>query len=411
MQAPTDLVPWIIKQTQKGPPDDWFGYTPPATREPKKVMGIFKVKAKARGDLRAQQLQLGDELLNRSTPLLHHRYSNSNLSVSPSANSMYIDNADVVHSPSEITPQDYDDNDQEYFDGYHDHPTAAASLSPSQNALSPMEDPLTPTAHRPPSAQPVSILKKSNTNRQLQQPDYSYDPYYQDTVPYDDIEDDDYHTYNQGAMYNNDYDYEYGYEQPTRHYTAAPVHVPLRQRSSSSMVADRNRYNNSRQQMINEQDYHISMELPRRRKSRSSKSRSHNEDYYYNDAPVPVYYDDPPSSYYDTAPPPPASASSSRRAKDYYQPPSHAAAMRSNSNSSSRRSSLAANNSKKAQDYYGLSAKLTPFMMEEWEITLDELCDLFPRLDRHYINDFLRSAQGDFITAKNMIMEMIMEIR
>ncbi|KAL0143274.1 hypothetical protein V8B55DRAFT_1041319 [Mucor lusitanicus] len=412
MQAPTDLVPWIIKQTQKGPPDDWFGYTPPATREPKKVMGIFKRKAKSRGDLRAQQLQLGDELLNRSTPLLHHRYSNSNLSVSPSANSMYMDNADVVHSPSEITPQDYDDHGQEYFDGYHDHPTAA-SISPSQNALlSPMEDPLTPPTHQSQPVQPVSILKKSNSNRQLQQqPDYAYDPYYQDTVPYDDVEDDDYHNYNQGAMYNNAYDYdEYGYEQPTRHYAAAPMRAPIRQRSSSSMVADRNRYNSSRQQMMNEQDYHISMDPPRRR--RSSRSRSRNEDYYYNDAPVPVYYDDPPpSSYYD-APPAPAP---SRRARDHYQPPSHGA-MRSSSNSSSRQSSMAAhssnnNNNKKPHDYYGLSAKLTPFMMEEWEITLDELCDLFPRLDRHYINDFLRSAQGDFVTAKNMIMEMIMEIR
>ncbi|KAK4513714.1 uncharacterized protein ATC70_005719 [Mucor velutinosus] len=411
MQAPTDLVPWIIKQTQKGPPDDWFGYTPPATREPKKVMGLFKRKAKSRGDLRAQQLQLGDELLHRSTPLLQHRYSSSNLSVSPSANSMYMDNAEMAHSPSEITPQDYDDHGQEYFDGSHEHPTAAASISPSQNALSPMEDPLTPPTHRSQSAQPVSILKKSNSNRQLQQPDYAYDPYYQDTVPYDDIEDDDYHNYNQGAMYNNDYDYEYGYEQPSRHYAAAPVHAPIRQRSSSSLVADRNRHNNSRQQMMNEQDYHISMDPPRRRTRRSSRSRSRDEDYYYNDAPVPVYYDDPSSSYFDTAPP--AHPASTRRARDRYQPPSHsAAAMRSSSNSSSRRSSLAANsNNKKPQDYYGLSAKLTPFMMEEWEITLDELCDLFPRLDRHYINDFLRSAQGDFITAKNMIMEMIMEIR
>ncbi|KAG1106759.1 hypothetical protein G6F42_016622 [Rhizopus arrhizus] len=404
MQAPTDLVPWIIKQTQKGPPDDWFGYTPPATREPKKVMGIFKRKVKSRGDLRAQQLQLGDELLNRSTPLLHHRYSNSNLSVSPSANSMYMENADVVHSPSEISPQDYDENDQEYFDGYHEHPaasTAATSISPSQSAFSPMEDPLTPPTNRSQSAQPVSILKKTNSSRQLQQPDYAYDPYYQDTVPYDDIEDDDYHNFNQGAMYNNDYDYEYGYEQPSRHY-AAPMHAPMRQRSSSSMVADRSRYNNSRQQMMNEQDYHISMNPIRRRRSRS---RSRNEDYYYNDAPAPTYYDDTPSSYYDPVPPP--HPVSSRRARDHHQSP---AAMRTNS-SNSRRSSLATSSSKKAQDYYGLSAKLTPFMMEEWEITLDELCDLFPRLDRHYINDFLRSAQGDFVTAKNMIMEMIMELR
>ncbi|CAO3657611.1 unnamed protein product [Mucor hiemalis] len=54
---------------------------------------------------------------------------------------------------------------------------------------------------------------------------------------------------------------------------------------------------------------------------------------------------------------------------------------------------------------------MTPYMMEEWEIALDDLCELYPRLDRHYINDFLRSAQGDFVAAKDMIMQMIMEIR
>lgn len=25
MKVETDLVPWIIQQTQKGPPDAWFG--------------------------------------------------------------------------------------------------------------------------------------------------------------------------------------------------------------------------------------------------------------------------------------------------------------------------------------------------------------------------------------------------
>lgn len=407
MEAPTDLVPWIIKQTQKGPPDDWFGYTPPATREPKKVMGIFKIKAKSRGDLRAQQLQLGDELLNRSTPLLHHRYSSSNLSVSPSANSMYMDNADMVHSPSDITPQDYDDG-EEYFDGYHgqtsDIPiaTANASVSPIQSSFSPLEDQLTPSTNRSQSVQPVSILKKTNSNRQLhrqqQQPDYPYDPYYQDTVPYDDIEDDEYQRqYSHSTMYN---DYEYENERP-RNY-GAPIPQPhppppLRQRSSSSMVADRNRYNNSRQHMINEQDYHLSMEPPRRR-----RSSSRNEDYYYHNAPTSTYYDYDEQPYYDQPP-------TTRRGRDHYQPPpstQQPATVRP-----SRRSSLVSNNNKKSQGYYGLSTKLTPFMMEEWEITLDELCALFPRLDRHYINDFLRSSQGDFITAKNMIMEMIMEIR
>lgn len=412
MQAPTDLVPWIIKQTQKGPPDDWFGYTPPATREPKKVMGIFKIKSKARGDLRAQQLQLGDELLNRSTPLLHHRYSNSNLSVSPSANSMYMSNTDMVHSPSDMTPQDYN-NGEEYFDGYHDHintipiETANVSVSPSQSAFSPLEDQLTPPTNRTQSAQPVSILKKTNSNLQLhqQQSDYSYDPYYQDTVPYDDIDDDEYqHQCNQNEMYN---DYEYEYERP-RNY-GAPISIPhnpppLRQRSSSSMVADRNRYNNSRQHMINDQDYHLSMEPPRRR-----RSNSRNEDYYYHNEPTPAYYDEQP--YYDQPllPPPPPTTATTRRGRDHYQPPLSTPSTATTR--SSRRSSLITNNSKKSQDYYGLSTKITPFMMEEWEITLDELCDLFPRLDRHYINDFLRSAQGDFITAKNMIMDMIMEIR
>ncbi|KAI8058710.1 uncharacterized protein B0P05DRAFT_559545 [Gilbertella persicaria] len=84
MELQTDLVPWIIKQTQKGPPDAWFGYVPPP-REPKKFMGLFKRKSKQvdGNNLRAQQLQLGDELLSRTTPLLNRQYSNSQLSVSP----------------------------------------------------------------------------------------------------------------------------------------------------------------------------------------------------------------------------------------------------------------------------------------------------------------------------------------
>jgi hypothetical protein len=48
---------------------------------------------------------------------------------------------------------------------------------------------------------------------------------------------------------------------------------------------------------------------------------------------------------------------------------------------------------------------------EEWELALDDLCDLFPRLDRHYLDEFLVSAQGDFDAAKDMIMNMIMGIR
>ena len=57
------------------------------------------------------------------------------------------------------------------------------------------------------------------------------------------------------------------------------------------------------------------------------------------------------------------------------------------------------------------SEYIPPYMMEDWKIVLDDLCEIFPRLDRHYIHKFLVSAHGDFDTAKEMIMNMIMEVQ
>ncbi|KAI8642737.1 hypothetical protein BD408DRAFT_443277 [Parasitella parasitica] len=385
MQASTELIPWIVKQTQKGPPDDWFSYTPPAAKEPKKVLGLFKKKAKSRGDARAQQLQLGDELFNRSAPLLNSRFNNSNLSVSPGVDSLYMDNSEMTQSPLDMDIKDYEDTGEEYFDSYHGQTLGISSVSPNHNAISsPLED-STGTSQ---CTQPVSILKKTNSNRnsyQQPQSDYAYEPYYED-----DIQDQGYQEYYQNDMYDDGYDYEY---EQSRHYAPPPA---FRQRDSSFIAAaDGNRYNSSRQG-INQQDYHVPLEPPRRRSQNRSRSRSrssshNNEDYYYQTAlKQPAYYDEQPSSYYDQPLPP-----VSRRERDYYQP---------TPTRNSRRSSLM--NGNQSHDYYASSA-----MIEEWELTLDDLCDLFPRLDRHYINDFLRSAQGDFITAKNMIMEMIMEVR
>ncbi|RCI06953.1 hypothetical protein CU098_009520 [Rhizopus stolonifer] len=59
--------------------------------------------------------------------------------------------------------------------------------------------------------------------------------------------------------------------------------------------------------------------------------------------------------------------------------------------------------------YYAFKPKKPT--LEEWEMTLDDLCDLFPRLDRFFIDEFLVSAQGNFDIAKDRIMNMLMEIR
>jgi hypothetical protein len=469
MEAPTDLVPWIIKQTQKGPPDAWFGYSPPP-REPKKIMGIFKRKSKGAdggNNLRAQQQQLGDELLSRSTPLLQHRFSNSNLSVSPGGNSfLYSDQEqDYTNSPSAINhPEDEEQDDyfhnhqqlqgnhQDQQDNdyrYQQQPKHFSTNEQSQSTISSTsftEEPVTPTTTgKSQTVKPASILKKSNSNRRLKAKDYMHNQYHdEDAVPYDDdLANHDNDGFGPGSDYNM-MDRQYS----TRHYSEQMMddyHMPPKdKRRYSDHHSPGHQYT-----MMHESDNYYApmppMEPPvsrsRRRSSRSRSNESFNpgEDYYYRTS-TPISrtrspYEDPYYHHHHPPPPPPPPMSTRNRrrsssryhrydikddilnqeeddeeeADEYYHHPPPRASRRMPPPPPSIKTKVSKN--KHPQEYYGLGVKLTPYMMEEWEITLDDLCDLFPRLDRYYINDFLRSAKGDFVIAKEMIMEMIMEIR
>ncbi|KAI9251305.1 hypothetical protein EDC94DRAFT_622033 [Helicostylum pulchrum] len=347
MNVETSLVPWIIKQTQKGPPDAWFGYTPP-TREPKKIMGIFKRKPKENSNnLRAQQQQLGDDLLNRSTPLLQHRYSNSNLSISPNNSFGYVEDDQVTHSPVGYEEEE----EEEYFEEQDDMPSLTTSFSPIYANESELKTQ---------SSQPVSILKKTHP------PQPCYDDYYDEGLGNTGQE---YYTTKDQRRYSS---VSPGYEQPM--YAAEPP-VSTTERRRGRKSNSRNYHNEYDRREEDYYNYHrhtppaaVAVATPR-----NSSSRQYEEPTYFNDSIVVN------------------KKRSSSRHSGYEEP----------------RQSYKINH----QEYYGMSVKMTPFMMEEWDIALDDLCDLYPRLDRHYINDFLRSAQGDFVTAKDMIMNMIMEIR
>ncbi|KAG2232269.1 hypothetical protein INT48_001554, partial [Thamnidium elegans] len=320
MKVETSLVPWIIKQTQKGPPDAWFGYTPP-TREPKKIMGIFKRKPKENSNnLRAQQQQLGDDLLNRSTPLLQHRYSNSNLSTSPNSFGYVVDDQ-VTHSP---VGYEEEEEEQNYT------PSLTTSFSPTSYTNE--------SELKTPASQPVSILKKTHPP----QPCYDeYDEYYNEGL------------HNTGQEYYATKDQRRyssvspGYEQPI--YAVEP---PVSTTTTTRRRRSRNYYS----------------EYDRRE-----------EDYY---------------NYHHRTPPTTVPRSSSRQYEEpTYFNDSIVVNKRRNSNRHSGYGEQRQVNNINHQEYYGMSVKMTPYMMEEWDIALDDLCDLYPRLDRHYINDFLRSAQ------------------
>lgn len=470
---------------------EYLGYTPPE-REPKKIMGIFKRKPKAgdsRTSLRAQQQQLGDELLNRSTPLLQHRYSNSNISTSPS-NYTPESQREFSSSPG---PIGYDDDEEEveqeedgeeYYDERYMSPSQyELSLHNQQQRRSTASSSLSPPTHgnaidsydessrtKSPSGKPVSILKKSNSNVSMQR---EYQQYYDnnddEVLNYDDYDDEEeeYYRYeteryqnlpppvpqhrrrssNAGEYYQQGVPMMHRERRyPTspqgsghpRMYdndmmgTPQPMISPRRGRSNSSMGNSyyRSEYGNRDEEDDYYEDYpqhHQSRRSsigkpPRHRQQQLYEEPLHNDKPYYNDSIVMSkkktrrnsrqshYYDEEPlhhdqaydnryhpedvdDGYYQSAPPPPQASSSATRRRSRPTTP----------NTSSK--------TNHSQDYYGMSVKMTPFMMEEWEIALDDLCELYPRLDRHYINDFLRSAQGDFVAAKDMIMQMIMEIR
>ncbi|KAI9470581.1 MAG: hypothetical protein EXX96DRAFT_584933 [Benjaminiella poitrasii] len=485
MQAETSLIPWIIKQTQKGPPDAWFGYTPPP-RQPKKILGIFKRKsAKTSSTVestRAQQLQLGDELLRRSTPLLYRR--SSNLSVSPANSTASF--ADVgyqqslVGSPTAITNQDIEDYD-DYFtnrlkDEYHDDDNELSNDISSSHHSSPNESysssngPVTPTRSQT-SIQPVSILKKSNNvkHEHIQQPKYSNPHSYCeesiDPVAYDNEycsnEDDNYvDIYDEpyvipGTRSEDDY---YDHDYPHRpmsttmiddyHYQNRSHRTPsmMKKRSSKGRINHSNMNDNcfvpeSTDTMYCSPDEFSTERRMSYRRNKTSNSSSRypyrydGDDYYYDDQDIALsqmsnsnrrrsfrnndiqYHhldydnvnnqDGTDDGYYEDV-----------NYRKYYSPPQDIRKNNSRRMSSpikisqkQKRYQMAARRSQQEYHYdVSLSHKRTSnsLMLEEWEVTLDDLCSLFPRMDRQYINEFLKSAKGDFVTAKNMIMEMIM---
>lgn len=306
-------------------------------------MGIFKRKSKENSNnLRAQQQQLGDDLLNRSTPLLQHRYSNSNLSISPSSFA-YVEDDQVTHSPVGY-------EEEEYFEEQDDTPSLTTSFSPIYTNESELKTP---------SSQPVSILKKT-----YPPPQPCYDDYYDEGLGNTGQE---YYTAKEQRRYPS---VSPGYEQPM--YAAEPPVSATERRRSSRRSNSRNYHDEYDRREEDYYNYHRQTPVAAA-PLRNSSSRQFEEPTYFNDSIVIN------------------KKRSSNRHSSYEEP----------------RQSHKINH----QEYYGMSVKMTPFMMEEWDIALDDLCDLYPRLDRHYINDFLRSAQGDFVTAKDMIMNMIMEIR
>ncbi|KAG2203770.1 hypothetical protein INT47_012703 [Mucor saturninus] len=469
MKVETNLVPWIIKQTQKGPPDAWFGYTPPV-REPKKIMGIFKRKPKENSNnLRAQQQQLGDDLLNRSTPLLQHRYSNSNLSASPSSFVYALDDQQVT-SPVAMGYEE----DQAYFEDQNYTPSLTTSLSPNSSTAE--------HAPRSSSLQPVSILKKK-TFDELPQDEYD-DTYYNDAQADFQTKTDFYQQpvkpkkdrkqrtssgYDQQQMMmmammeqaprsNSHYRSEFEhngrddyYNYPRSNDTSAPSSRRLNEEPAychDSIVLNKRR-SSRRSTYEEEEDYYQPAPIDTRRWSKPTTNARYADEEHYLPQVVPdvkrrsnpIHLEE---DYYQHSPTTDTRRIHKQEEEDYYSPISDSSEGKRRSRpirqvhheeeeyfqsapiDTRRRSHMSQQEEEEEyyapptsrrrskqshKDYYGLGAKMTPFMMEEWEIALDDLCDLYPRLDRHYINDFLRSAQGDFVTAKEMIMEMIMDIR
>ncbi|CAO3689800.1 unnamed protein product [Rhizopus microsporus] len=312
METKTGLIPWITKQAQKGPPDDWFGYTPPP-KQPKKFLGIFKRKTKT-NDLRAQQMALNEELLSRLPSLS----SNSVYNTSPVD---FEQSYDPEENEEEIQQQQQpEEYEQEVYD---------TSYSSS-------------TVTDIPTPQPISILKKSNSNRNIYD-----DYYYQEPL---------YHERDEFDMIPSELDYIK--KKPSRR-SRTPEYIDYLDGSQRRSSRRPNTYSN-----VNGAYYSQQQQRRRRSFHMNEEDEEEEEDYYYI--------------------PPMALRNDSRR---YHQRPSR------------RRSN------KVSSEY------IPPYMMEDWKIVLDDLCEIFPRLDRHYIHKFLVSAHGDFDTAKEMIMNMIMEVQ
>ncbi|KAI8379952.1 hypothetical protein EDC96DRAFT_473326 [Choanephora cucurbitarum] len=328
IELQTGLVPWIVKQTQKGPPDAWFGYMPPP-RQPKKFMGIFKRKSKQADShsLRTQQLQLGDELLNRTTPLLNRQYSNGNLSVSPE------DQLDPIERSN--------------------------SAQRSKKSIS----------------QPISILKKTRSSRQLNNsPQYIYDDPLvpeDDGFSYEGYDPEDYELFSSHDLYDKLPDYQAHHRDLYLDYGYKHEH---------------DRKSNERKASFHDPNYSDSRSLQRRSSQRSMQY--YDGLYHRNTQPPPPLYHGDEEDFYERF-------DYSDLSPKYQRPQSRSTQLRSRPQFSKR---------------YDLPARSNSYMSDDWDTTLDDLCHLFPRLDRRYVDDFLRSARGDFYVAKNMILDMIMKM-
>lgn len=424
-------------------------------------MGIFKRKPKENSNnLRAQQQQLGDDLLNRSTPLLQHRYSNSNLSTSPSSFVYALDDQQV----SSPVAMGYDE-DQAYFEDQSYTPSLTASLSPKSSS--------TEDVPRSLSVQPVSILKKKTFDVQPhdeyndmyyndEQEDFlqTKQDFYQPVMPKKERKQRTSSVYDQQQMMmetsrNNSHYYRseidkdenedcYNYSRSNVTPSSRRLHEEPTYCNDSIVV---NKRRSSRRQTYEEEDYYQPPVDTRRWSKPIHHTRYSDEEHYLSQVPDIKRRSKPihtslDEDYYQSDIKRTNKQTQEEEEEDYYSPINTSSEVRRRSRpirqmheeeeyyqpmpviDTRRRSHLphedeeyyVSPDSKRSskqghKNYYGLGAKMTPFMMEEWEIALDDLCDLYPRLDRHYINDFLRSAQGDFITAKDMIMEMIMDIR
>ncbi|KAI8364605.1 hypothetical protein BD560DRAFT_491195 [Blakeslea trispora] len=421
MGLQTDLVPWIVRQTQKGPPDAWFGYVPPP-REPKKFMGIFKRKSRQLDShsLRTQQLQLGDELLNRTTPLLSRQYSYGNLSVSPGASfcSYPIENEQVELTESPISQQHQNEELLEYVQDYQqaeseevlpeysDHLRRANSIQKSKADLT----------------EPPSILRKKHSSRYLNDSSqYTCEDVLtpeDEWLTYQDDEPEDYESFPPNDVYHE----HTGHQR----YPKSINNVYM----NYSHKREPDRELNRRRTSIHDFDY--SDVLPLRRKSSQRSIHYHDNIYHRNTTPS-LYHDDEilgEDVYerfdYSNLP----SIKPRRRSSTYGRSPSRNSHYYDDDQDRLERSNFApylvehvageyqrpqsrsahARSKSRSSRHYDMPARSNSYMSDEWENTLEDLCDLFPRLDKRYIDDFLRSARGDFYVAKNMILDIIMKM-
>ncbi|OBZ84602.1 hypothetical protein A0J61_07346 [Choanephora cucurbitarum] len=417
MELQTGLVPWIVKQTQKGPPDAWFGYMPPP-RQPKKFMGIFKRKSKQTDShsLRTQQLQLGDELLNRTTPLLNRQYSNGNLSISPGSYFYPLDNdnADLVESPISQERQQQQDEELIGYDYSQDYQTG--------DHLDPIERSSSAQRSKKSISRPISILKKTQSSRQLNSsPQYIYDDPLvpeDDGFNYEDYDPEDYEPFSSNDLYDKLPDYQAHHRDLYLDY---------------SYKNEQDRKSNERKASFYDPNYSDSRSLQRRS---SQRSMEYYDSLYHRNAqpPPPLYHGDEEDFYerFDYSDLSPSRMTRRRRKSSLYgrqaprkshyydedqdeaeqhggyapYPMDHAPIEYQRPQSRSTQLRGRPQYSKR----YDIPARSNSYMSDDWDTTLDDLCHLFPRLDRRYVDDFLRSARGDFYVAKNMILDMIMKM-